>query len=157
MIYRYWLAASALLLTAGSALAGAANGNAGLVLAAIVGPKDPSLSTPDKVVLEEFLNESTKAKSKEPVIEVKADEIVCRVSNVAIVTHFCDLTFGNKKVHLAGRQGAELNAVMAWAGVPAEGAAGSVYESVKNFDCKVTVAEVEQNAGGGVTCSYQAQ
>src|SRR5262249_61084684 len=60
-------------------------------------------------------------------ISVTADSIVCSVGNVDITAHSCKLTFGTKTVNLIGDAAYELYATMALAGVPSEGAAGTMF------------------------------
>jgi hypothetical protein len=45
-------------------------------------------------------------------------------------------------------------AAVAEAGVPSEGAAGSIFEAVSNLDCTMDPTEVKQKAGGGAHCSF---
>jgi len=41
------------------------------------------------------------------------------------------------------------------AGVPADGAAGSVSESLSKLSCTLDPAEIKQKAGGGATCTFE--
>jgi hypothetical protein len=87
-------------------------------------------------------------------ISVKADKIVCRASNVDISSHSCALTFGPKMVNLKGRRAHELFATIGEVGVPADGAAGTIFEALSYLDCTINPHEIEQRAGGGASCSF---
>ncbi len=87
-------------------------------------------------------------------ITVRADAVSCRSSNVDITSRSCELTFGAKRVTLKGRQAHELFAIIAQAGVPPEGAAGRIYESISHLVCMIDPNEVKQRAGGGAACSF---
>jgi len=89
-------------------------------------------------------------------ISLTADKIVCRISNVDITARSCELTFGNTKRTLAGREANELYATEAMAGVPADGAAGSNFESLSKLNCTLDPAKIKDKAGGGAECSYGA-
>jgi hypothetical protein len=41
------------------------------------------------------------------------------------------------------------------AGIPADGAAGSVSESLSKLSCTLDPAEIKQKAGGGASCSFE--
>jgi hypothetical protein len=40
------------------------------------------------------------------------------------------------------------------AGIPADGAAGSVFESLSKLNCTLDPAEIRKKAGGGADCSF---
>ena len=82
-------------------------------------------------------------------ISVTADKIVCRVSNVDITARSCELTFKGSKQTITGRRASEIFATEAMAGVPSDGAAGSVSESLSKLNCTLDPAEIRQKAGGG--------
>jgi hypothetical protein len=149
------LSAPFLLATAAAASAGSVDGNGALALAAIVGEHSPNVIAVNKIVLSRFLNGQTNVHyPPNKKIEVKADSVSCKTSNVDITEHGCELTFGAKKATLHGRKAHELYATLAEVGAPSEGAAGSVFEAVSNLDCTVDPAEVKQKAGGGAHCGY---
>jgi len=89
-------------------------------------------------------------------IVVKADNVVCRTSNVDITEHSCALTFGPRTVNLKGRRAHELYATIAEVGVPPDGAAGSVFESLSNLNCTIKPSDIAQRAGGGASCAFDA-
>ena len=49
----------------------------------------------------------------------------------------------------------EIFATEAMVGVPSDGAAGSVTESLSKLNCTLDPAEIKQKAGGGATCSFE--
>jgi len=85
---------------------------------------------------------------------VKADAVVCRVSNVDLTARSCELTFGSQKRSLKGRAANELNATLVQAGVQSEGAAGTIYEGVSSLVCTIDPNEVKSADGGGADCTY---
>jgi hypothetical protein len=154
-----FLATAAALLAAplAHAASASAGGNAGLVLAARVGAHAPTLSWQQKNVLQRMLNGnlnfSWPAGQK---ILVKADAVTCRASNVDISVHSCEFTFGAAKPNIAGDAGAALYATLVWAGVPADGAAGTIFEAVKNLVCTIDPNAVKQRDGSGADCTFDA-
>jgi hypothetical protein len=55
---------------------------------------------------------------------------------------------------LRGREANEVNATLAAAGALAEGAAGSMIQSVTNLTCTLDPNVIKDNAGGGADCSF---
>ena len=88
-------------------------------------------------------------------ISVTADKIVCKVSNVDITARSCELTFKGAKQTITGRRASEIFATEAMAGVPADGAAVSISESLSKLNCMLDPAAIKQKAGGGATCSFE--
>jgi hypothetical protein len=144
-----------LLLTSPSALAATVTGNSALALAALVADRSPLVSPIEKGVMarlfEGRLNLILPATKK---ISVQADAVVCRVSNVDITSRSCTLTFGSKQVVLAGRRAHELFATVAEAGVPADGAAGTSFESLSHLSCTIDATQIKEKAGGGAACKF---
>ena len=87
-------------------------------------------------------------------VVVKSDAVVCRAGNVDITTFRCDLTFGAKKVSLQGRRAHELFATILEAGVPGEGAAGTIYAALHNLSCTIDPPTIAQNSGAGADCTF---
>lgn len=87
-------------------------------------------------------------------LSVKADSITCQSSNVDIVARNCEITFGTGKRSFTGREANELFATLATAGVAAEGAAGSMIESVSDLVCTIDPNEIKKKAGGGAMCEF---
>jgi hypothetical protein len=138
-----------------AALAGSADGNGALALAALTGEHSPSLKKNDKILLGKFLNgHAHAAPASKGKITVAADAVICKASNVNITLHECELIFGAKKATVHGRKAHELYATLAELGVPPDGAAGSIFEALSNLDCTIDPAEVKQKAGGGAHCTF---
>ncbi len=144
-----------LLLAGQSAFAGGAEGNGAISLAALVGEHSPHLTPAEKALLDKYLNSQPKAPYPAgKKITVIAEAVTCRISDIDITSHSCELTFGVKKVSFEGRKAHELYATLIEAGAPSDGAAGSIYEGIANLDCTVNPAEVKQEGGGGATCKF---
>ncbi|QGM96867.1 hypothetical protein [Methylocystis parvus] len=138
------------------ASAGNSTGPAALALAALAAESSPLVNVQDKRLLAAYLNGAANAPyAKSKRIEVKADAVDCRASNVDIAMHACTLSFGARKIELQGRRAHELYATLIENGVPADGAAGSIHEAVTELACEVDAAEVAQKAGGGARCAFK--
>jgi hypothetical protein len=146
------------LLTAGVSTASAApataSGPAALALAGVVALYSPLLTADEREAVSAFfVGQSGVRYAKK--ISVTADKIVCRVSNVDITARSCELTFKGAKQTITGRRASEIFATEAMAGVPSDGAAGSVFESLSKLNCTLDPAEIRQKAGGGASCSFE--
>src|SRR5271165_5516406 len=96
-----------------SAWAGAMSGNGALSFAALVGQQSPHLTRAEKSLLLKYLNGDAKAKfPKGKLVAVKADSVTCRISDVDITAHSCELNFGARTVSLKGRAAHELYATL---------------------------------------------
>jgi len=131
------------------------NGAAALALAAVVVGDSPLVSSIDKHVLANLFdgNPSNIFPGNQKIV-VKADSIVCRTSAVDIAERSCELTFGRHKRALTGRKANELNATAIQAGIPPEGAAGTIFESLAHLTCIIDPNEIKQRAGGGASCTF---
>jgi hypothetical protein len=129
-------------------------GSAALALAGVVAPNSPTLSTADKATVAAFFNGNTDTSYKKK-ITVMADKIVCRISDVDITARSCELTFGNTVKKLTGRAANEIYATEVMAGVPSDGAAGSIFESLSKLSCTLDPATLKGKGGGGADCSYE--
>jgi hypothetical protein len=146
-----------LLFVSPAAFAGSASGNGALSLAALVAEHSPAVTRVQKWLLRAYLDGRASARFRAgSTIVVKADEATCRISDVDITYKDCRLTFGPRTVTLAGRQAHELYATLIEVGVPSSGAAGSIYESVKQLKCTILPAQVRDRAGGGASCNFTA-
>ena len=144
-----------LLFVSPAALAGSASGIGALSLAALVAEHSPTVARAQKRLLRAYLYGHVSAYFPTgATIVVKADEATCRVSDVDITYKDCRLTFGPRTITLAGRQARELYATLIEVGVPSSGAAGSIYESVKQLKCTIDPAKVREKAGGGASCDF---
>ncbi len=148
--------AASLLLT-GTATADAApvtvSGPNGLALAGVVALYSPLLSADERETAAAlFVGEKDVPYAKK--ITITADKIVCRVGNVDITARSCELTFKGKKQTIAGRRASEVFATEALAGVPSDGAAGSVFESLSNLNCTLDPKAIKQKDGSGASCTF---
>jgi hypothetical protein len=144
-----------LLLAGGSASAATTGGGTALALAALVGDHSPDLRNREqRVLLRLFRGRSDVDFPAGRTISVKADSVACRASNVDITSRSCKLTFGTKTVDLSGRRAHELAATIAEAGVPPDGAAGSVFEGLSHLVCTIDPNVIAQKAGGGADCTF---
>ncbi len=142
-------------LTSHSASAATTSGSSALALAAVVGAHSPVLTMYNKHVLarlfDGYTNVPFPANKK---ISVEADDIDCTAGDVDITEHSCKLTFGAKTANLTGRKAHELYATMVEAGVPSEGTAGRLHESLSHLVCTINPHEIAQKGGGGADCSF---
>jgi hypothetical protein len=130
-----------------------ASGSAALALAGVVAPCSPLLSAGEKkAVAAFFAGDANFATSKK--ISVTADKIVCRISDVDITARSCELTFKTTTHTVTGRKANEIYATEVFAGVPSDGAAGSIFESLSKLTCTLDPKELKDKAGGGATCSF---
>src|SRR5439155_18319941 len=88
------------------------------------------------------------------MISVTADSVVCRTGNVDISARSCKLIFGTHVRTVKGRKANELNATAIQAGIPSEGAAGTIFESFTHLACTMDPNEIKQRAGGGANCTF---
>jgi hypothetical protein len=153
------LAVMSLLLVAPSAVAAPVNtsGNSALALAALVGAQSPAQTLKERKALANMLDGRLNFPfPPNQKIDVKADKVTCRASNVDISAHSCELTFGAKTRTLSGRAAHELYATLIESGVPSDGAAGSLFESLTALSCTIDPSAVKQKAGGGADCTFTA-
>jgi hypothetical protein len=146
------------LLTAGastvSAAPATASGPTALALAGVVALYSPLLTADEREAVSAFfVGQSGVRYAKK--ISVTADKIVCRVSNVDITARSCELTFKGAKQTVTGRRASEIFATEAMAGVPADGAAGSIVESLSKLTCTLDPAEIKAKGGGGAACAFE--
>jgi hypothetical protein len=141
--------------SAASIASSTASGPAALALAAVVAEYSPLLSVKEKRAMAcLFDNELDFSFPASQTIPVKADSVVCRMSNVAIAERSCELSFGKHTRYLKGRQANELNATAAVAGIISEGAAGTIFTSFSHLNCTIDPHKIEQKAGGGANCTF---
>jgi hypothetical protein len=135
------------------AASASASGSAALALAGVVAPYSPLLSSGEKKAVAAFFAGNTNVPYTKKII-VTADKIVCRISNVDITARSCELTFKTTKHTLKGREANELFATEAFAGVPSDGAAGSIFESLSKLNCTLDPKELKDKGGGGAQCTF---
>lgn len=144
---------AALSQSAASAAPATASGPTALAVAAVVAQHSPLLSAYERKLIASLFDGNTKAGAKGK-LSVTAETVTCRISNVAIAERSCQITFKKGKRSLKGREANEVFATFASAGVAAEGAAGSMIESVSKLNCTLDPAEIKDNSGGGADCSF---
>jgi hypothetical protein len=147
------LAFALLLVGLSAASAGTAGGSAALALAGVVATYSPLLSSGEKKASPRFFagNAGFPYKKK---ISVTADSIVCRI-NVDITARSCELTFKKATHTIKGREANELYATEVFAGLPSDGAAGSIFESLSKPNCTLDPAGIKDKGGAGADCSYE--
>src|SRR3979490_233985 len=144
---------SVLLPGVSAAAGGSVSGQAALAMAGVVAPYS-SLPAAEKKAGGAFFSGKTNVPYTKKII-VAADKIVCRTSNVDITARSCELTFKTVKRGLKGREANEIYATEIMAGVPSDGAAGSVFESLSKLSCTLDPNVIKKNAGGGADCSFE--
>src|SRR5262245_34344223 len=132
-----------------------------LALASLVAANSPLLIRHEKRVMSrQFGGRSNITLPMNRKISVRADAVVCRLSQVDIPSRSCELTFGATSVNLTGRRAHELYATLAAAlaeaGVPSGGAAGSIFGSLAHLVCTIDPGEIAKKAGGGAECTFDA-
>jgi hypothetical protein len=149
------LAISLLVASTSAAFAGSVTGSAALALAGVVAAHSPKLSPAEKKAVAAYFDGKTDVPYSGK-IKVAADKIVCRTSNVDITARSCEVTFAGEKVSFRGREANELYATEALAGVPSDGAAGSIFEGTSKLVCTLDPDAIKDKSGGGAECSYEA-
>ncbi|WGS00432.1 hypothetical protein MTX26_06185 [Bradyrhizobium sp. ISRA443] len=138
--------------SAASAASSTASGSVALALAGVIVPHSPLPAAEKKAVAAFFNGDSHVSYTKK--ITVTADKIACRASNVDITARSCELTFGGHIRTVKGRAANEIFATEALAGVPSDGAAGTIYESLTKLSCTLDPKAIKEN-GGGADCTFQ--
>ncbi|MGY2811464.1 hypothetical protein [Bradyrhizobium sp. USDA 4506] len=129
------------------------SGSVALALAGVVAPYSP-LPAKEKKAVAAFLG----GDSNVPItrkITVTADKVVCRASNVDITSRSCELSFGSKTHTVRGSEANAMFATVALAGVPPDGAAGTIYEALSKLSCTLDPKVIKDKAGGGAACSFE--
>ena len=137
------------------AQAGSVTGQAALALAGVVAPASPLLGTGEKEAVAMLFAGNSDIPYKKKIV-VSADKVVCRVSNVDITARSCELTFGKKVKTINGHPANDVFATEAMAGIPSDGAAGSMFESLSKLSCTLDPQVIKDKAGGGADCSFEA-
>jgi hypothetical protein len=142
--------------SAASAAQPTASGATALTVAAVIAQYSPVLNPGERKVIAGLFDGNTRMSYPLKKLSVDADTVMCRISNVAIADRSCEITFKKGKRSLKGHAASEVYAMLASAGITAEGAAGSMIENVSKLSCTLDLGEIKQNAGGGADCSWQA-
>jgi hypothetical protein len=130
------------------------SGSAALALAGVVAAASPLLTSAERKAVDELFAGSSNISYRKK-IAVTTDKIVCRAGNVDITARSCELTFGNRTKTINGRAANELYSTEAMAGVPSDGAAGKIFESVAKLNCTLDPQAIRQNDGSGANCTYE--
>ncbi len=110
-----------------------------------------------KVTLTKFRAGNTSFASSNAPFTFSAAAIDCGASNVDITHYRCRLTFGSSTIDIVGAAAQQLFATLIQAGVPGDGAAGTIHEAVTALSCTVNVGQVKQRAGGGGDLQLHAE
>jgi hypothetical protein len=145
-----------LLLAVGAPAASAADisGSTALALAGVIAPLSPVLASGEKKAIAMLFAANSDIPYKKPIV-VTADRIVCRTGSVDITVRSCEVTFGKKVKTVNGATANEIYATEALAGVPADGAAGSNFESLSKLSCTIDPNAIRQRDGSGASCTFQ--
>lgn len=148
------VAFSVLAVATSAASAASVTGQAALALAGVVALYAPMPAANKKAVAALFKGDTNFPYPNK--ITVAAEKIVCRTSNVDTTARSCEVTFKRSTKTLRGREANELYSTEAMAGIAADGAAGSNFESLSKLSCTLDPKVLKQKAGGGAECSYEA-
>jgi hypothetical protein len=131
-----------------------AGGHSAVALAGVVASYSPTLPLGEKVVMAKLFDGQDPPFPPGKKITITADSITCYAGDVSINTFNCVLTFGKGTITVTGRKANEIYATLIEAGVPGDGAAGKIYESVVQLSCTIDPNEIKQNSGAGASCSF---
>ena len=129
------------------------SGSVALALAGVVAPHSPLPAKEKKAVAAFFGGNSNVRYARK--ITVRADKVVCRASNVDITSRSCALTFGSRTHTVKGSKANAIYATVALAGVPPDGAAGTIYEALSKLSCTLDPKVIKDKAGGGADCTFE--
>ena len=152
---RLTMLACALPLSVSAAEAASLSGSPAFALAAVVAAHSPLLSAEEKKAIAAFF-EGKGGGAYTGKINLSADKIVCRASNVDIAARSCEVSFSKKTASFTGREANELYSTEAMAGVASDGAAGSSFESLSKLKCTLDPEAIKQKDGSGADCSFEA-
>jgi hypothetical protein len=134
-------------------------GPTALSLAAVIAQHSPLLSSYEKKVIAGLFNGNANAgAASKKKLSITADSVVCKVSNVDLTARSCEIIFKTgKSTSFKGREANEVFATLAMAGVASDGAAGSIFETVKKLNCSLDPAVIKDKSGGGADCSFETE
>ncbi|MGV7212461.1 hypothetical protein [Bradyrhizobium sp. UFLA05-112] len=130
------------------------SGSTALALAGVIAPLSPILASAEKKAIAMLFAANSDVPYKKPIV-VTADRIVCRTGNVDITVRSCEVTFDKKVKTVNGSTANEIYATEALAGVAADGAAGSNFESLSKLSCTIDPNAIRQKDGSGASCKFQ--
>jgi hypothetical protein len=148
-------AAIALAAQPASAAPTTTEGFGALSLATVLAQHDPLLTVADRALLAHYLAGYPQALHHAGlVIHLNTGAIACRAGDVDLAMHECTIKLGAHTMTLTGRNAHELYATMVEAGIPSDGAAGSIYESVNGLQCVIQADQISDESGDGAVCTY---
>ncbi|OAF05219.1 hypothetical protein AYJ54_22505 [Bradyrhizobium centrolobii] len=130
------------------------SGSTALALAGVIAPLSPDLSGAEKKAVAMLFAANSDIPYKKTIV-VTADRIVCRTGNVDITMRNCEVTFGKTVKTVNGSTANEIFATEVLAGIPADGAAGSNFESLTRLSCTIDPNAIRQKDGSGADCTFQ--
>jgi len=130
------------------------SGSTALALAGVIAPLSPDLTGPEKKAVAMLFAANPDIPYKKPIV-VTAGRIVCRTGNVDITVRSCEVTFGKKAKTVNGSTANEIFATEALAGIAADGAAGSNFESLSKLSCTIDPNAIRRRDGSGADCTFQ--
>jgi hypothetical protein len=138
-------------LTPAIAAPASVTGSTALAIAGVIAPYSPLLSAYERRTIAGLFDGKARDGKK---LVVAAESIICRIGNVDITARSCEITFEKGKRSLKGREANEVNATLTAAGAIAQGAAGSMIQTVTKLSCTLDPNVIKENAGGGADCSF---
>lgn len=121
-----------------------------LLVAALVGSYSPTLSAADKAALAHYLAGQPTLDAGVGKFTVSADQVGCVTDANGGVDSWCDLTFGDKSVHLDNAAATELDAALRLTGLPTGiGMQGDDAET-HPLTCVIDPAAIAAQANGAV-------
>jgi len=124
-----------------------------LLVAALVGAYAPASTAADKAVLTHYLAGQPTLDAAAAKFQVNADKVACNSSNRDLKAWTCDLTFGAKTVHLAGRAASELDTALGLTGLLQDVAMGTSTIGAKPMRCTLDPAAIAARTKGGAACA----
>lgn len=129
------------------------SGSTALALAGVIAPMSPLLTSAERRAVAMLFAANSDIPYRKKIV-VTADKIVCRTGNVDITVRTCAISFGKKLKTVNGSTANEIFATEALAGVPSDGAAGSVFESLSKLSCTIDPDAIRRKDGSGAECSF---
>jgi hypothetical protein len=128
-----------------------------LLVAALVGGYEPTLSAADKAALGRYLAGQPAPDAAAGKFAVSADKVLCTSSNRSEVTWSCDLGFGARTVHLAGAAAAELYAALMLTGLQGDAAMGTDEVGTQPLTCALDPAAIAAQANGAACALTESE
>ena len=139
--------------SAASAAPATTSGSVALALAGVVAPYSP-LPDAEKKAVAPVVNRGGAVGDGHPD-PLTAAQVGGPRRKVALTSRSCELTFGGRSHTVKGREANAIFATIALAGVPGDGAAGTIYEALSKLSCTLDPQVIKDKAGGGADCSFE--